>query len=94
MTLNINYRDLFVALGFLVLGVVASKFVWPYLRPSEPACHDALYVFPPFENDEGEDPRTGLPARRIRFTCPHSRQNLDVIYGGAVTCKCYGTRGY
>lgn len=90
MTLNINLLDCLWAATFFVAGALSIQYAWPKAFPPPASCHDEVYVFPKFEDDEPENRITRLPARRLRFTCPHADQKLEAVGGGALTCKCYG----
>jgi hypothetical protein len=93
MTIDIRLRDLYVALGAVAAVVLFTHFAWPKIHPSQPACHDEVYVFAPFQDDDGGEPGwsgNGLPPRRTKFACPHPDQKMELVGHGGITCKCDG----
>ena len=88
MQLNVNRS---VVQAVALTGLLTSLFFvfgLPRIqRAKEPACFDTLYVFPLTEDEELH---TDLPARRLKFACPHSDQKLEFIGHGGFTCKCDG----
>jgi len=86
MTFNIFKRDLLHLLFGLGAASLFFVYAWPRLRHPPAACHDAVYVMAPFEDDDGGP--DGLPPRRVKFACPHPDQKLEIIGHGGLTCKC------
>ena len=86
MEFNINKSALSATLLTLVLTSAFFVFGLPRLqRAREPACHDSIHVFPLTEDEEVH---TDIPARKLKFACPHPDQKLEFIGHGGFTCKC------